>query len=76
MVGKLLQSLELRAWRRVESPLPAGTPHAPGREKTCHQVGGPRGMPWGRFGVRWIVKWPCNSAASLPLRHRHRAFAT
>jgi hypothetical protein len=24
-------------------------PVAPGREKTCPQVDGPRGMPWGRF---------------------------
>jgi hypothetical protein len=44
-VGKMLQSLEPGARRGVESPLPADAPVAPGREKTCPQVGGPRGMP-------------------------------
>jgi hypothetical protein len=46
----MLQSLELRARPDVKSSLPADAPKPPGREKTCQQVGGPRGMPWGRFG--------------------------
>jgi hypothetical protein len=42
--------LEPGARRRVESRFRPMPPKPPGREKTCLQVGGPRGMPWGRFG--------------------------
>jgi transposase len=27
---------------------------------------------WGRFGARWIVEWPCTSAASLPRQRSWR----
>ena len=48
--GKMLQSLEPRARRRVESPLPADAPVALGWEKTCVQVLRPQTLCLGPSG--------------------------
>ena len=43
-------------------PMP---PKCSDRKETSQKVGGPRG-DLGPFRARWIVEWPCTSAALLP----------
>jgi hypothetical protein len=62
-----LQSLELPAQRRVESPLPADAPKAPGWEKTCLQVGGPS-----RSGAVLELAGSWNGPALQPHRSRDK----
>jgi hypothetical protein len=53
----MLQSLELWRLLRVESLLPADTPQAPGREKTCpHSGWRPPAGCWGRLPEDWSMR--------------------
>ena len=66
IVGKCYNRWNSGPWRGVESSLPADAPKTlAGRRPP--QVGGPGVGSLGPFRARWIVKWPCTSAA-LALR--------
>ena len=70
--GKCSNHWNYEPHRGVESPLPADAPKAPWPEENLPAGWRPQRYALGPFGARWIVEWPCTSAASLPRQRSWR----